>query len=68
VPTVTHPATECGAPPVLTVHEAHAAMQEHLRCSTAACAARQAALAVLHDVGHIVLASAATAQRESVAP
>jgi hypothetical protein len=54
VPTVTHPVTECGAPPVLTVHDARAV--------------RQAALAVLGATGHIVLASAASARREPVAP
>jgi hypothetical protein len=68
VPTVTHPATECEAPPALIVHDAHAAMQEHVRCSTAACAARQAAIAVLGAAGHIVLASAATVRRQPVAP
>lgn len=39
----------------LTVDRAHQLMQEHLPCTTADCADRQAALAVLVDKGHYVL-------------
>jgi hypothetical protein len=59
VPTV----TDCVAPTVLTVDEAHAAMQQHVRCPTATCPARPAALAVLCDAGHLVPAAATPDRR-----
>jgi hypothetical protein len=43
-------------PEHLTVEQAHAVMQDHLRCATDSCRQRQAALAVLTDAGHYVLA------------
>jgi hypothetical protein len=48
----------CGPEPEnLTVEQAHAAMQAHLRCATGSCRYRQAALAVLTDAGRCVLAA-----------
>ena len=41
----------------LTVEQAHQVMQEHLRCLTADCPQRQAALAVLVQAGHYRVAS-----------
>jgi len=44
-------------PESLTVEQAHAVMQAHLRCATDSCLHRQAALAVLTDAGRYVLAA-----------
>ncbi len=50
--------TSCEAvPESLTVEQAHAVIQAHLRCATDSCRQRQAALTVLTDAGHYVLAT-----------
>ena len=52
--------TEIGCdaePEFLTVEQAHAVMQAHLRCATDTCLYRQAALAVPTDAGRYVLAA-----------
>jgi hypothetical protein len=47
----------CQPPPEqLSVDQAHQVMQEHLRCQSATCPQRQAALAVLVEAGHYRLA------------
>jgi hypothetical protein len=50
----TEPACEA-EPENLTIEQAHAVMQAHLRCATDSCPYRQAALAVLTDAGRYVL-------------
>jgi hypothetical protein len=44
-------------PENLTVEQSHAIVQAHLGCATDSCRQRQAALTVLTDAGHYVLAA-----------
>jgi hypothetical protein len=55
--TSTCPATEADIADLtpMTVSQAHAVMQRHLRCMTATCAHRRTALTVLVGAGHYVL-------------
>jgi len=53
---VIDPTVECAvAPEQPTVEQAHQIMQTHLRCRTAMCERRRAALAVLVATGRYVL-------------
>ncbi len=48
-------APDIADPAAPTVSQAHEIMQRHLRCLTATCAHRRAALAALVGAGHYVL-------------
>jgi len=48
-------ALDLADPAAPTLLQSHEIMQCHLRCMTATCAHRRAALAVLVDAGHYVL-------------
>jgi len=71
MPRTAEPATAVGhGTPVMTVAEAHTAMQEHLRCRSDHCPQRRTALAVLVHTGRYVLphAPATCGHRRAPAP